>query len=75
MSSSLISPVSTHAQTFCPRSLGFTRLLCKAHRRSRMIATAATEHRMIGHMKPPPALMISHIRPSSVRFDLNEHDT
>jgi len=30
-----------------------------------MMATEATEHRMIGHMKPPPARMISHIVSSS----------
>jgi hypothetical protein len=29
-----------------------------------MIATAAMEQRMIGHMKPPPARMISHIASS-----------
>jgi hypothetical protein len=26
-----------------------------------MMATAAMEHKMIGHMKPPPARIISHI--------------
>jgi hypothetical protein len=29
-----------------------------------MMATAAMEHKMIGHMKPPPARMISHIASS-----------
>jgi hypothetical protein len=28
------------------------------------MATAAMEHKMIGHMKPPPARMISHIASS-----------
>jgi hypothetical protein len=34
-----------------------------------MMATAAMEHKMIGHMKPPPARMISHIASSLVRFE------
>jgi hypothetical protein len=29
-----------------------------------MMATDAMEHMMIGHMKPPPARMISHIASS-----------
>jgi hypothetical protein len=33
-----------------------------------MMATAAMEHKMIGHMKPPPARMISHIAPSFVEY-------
>jgi hypothetical protein len=33
-----------------------------------MIATAAMEHKMIGHMKPPPARMISHIASSLVKY-------
>jgi hypothetical protein len=39
-----------------------------------MIATEATEHRMIGHMKPPPARMISHIV-SSLSQKNRRHDT
>jgi hypothetical protein len=34
-----------------------------------MMATEAIEHRIIGHMKPPPARMISHIV-SSLRNSL-----
>jgi hypothetical protein len=40
-----------------------------------MMATAAIEHKMIGHMKPPPARMISHIAPSFVRYKSAGHDT
>jgi hypothetical protein len=43
-----------------------TLLLCNVHNRSKMMATAAIEHKMIGHMKPPPARMISHIASSFV---------
>ena len=38
------------------------RLSCSVHSRSRMIAAAVIEHRMIGHISGPPARTISHIR-------------
>ena len=58
---SLSWSASIQFQTFCDRSRGMTRLDCSVQRRSKMIATEAIEHRIIGHMKPPPARMISHI--------------
>src|SRR5438094_608894 len=42
-------------------SCGSTRLSCRVHRRSRTMAAAVIEHRMIGHISGPPARTISHI--------------
>ena len=53
---------STSCQTRCGRSRGSTRWSCSVHSRSRMIAAATIEHRMIGHISGPPACTISHIR-------------
>jgi hypothetical protein len=33
------------------------------------MATAAMEHKMIGHMKPPPARMISHIASCFLNYE------
>jgi hypothetical protein len=40
-----------------------------------MMATAAMEHKMIGHMKPPPARMISHIASSLSQVQNCRNDT
>ena len=64
MSLSLSWSASIQFQTFWDRSRGMTLLLCKVHNRSNMMATDAIEQRMMGHMKPPPARMISHIASS-----------
>jgi hypothetical protein len=52
-----------------------TLLLCKVHNRSNMRATDAIEHRMMGHMKPPPARMISHIASSFRNSPTYGHNT
>src|SRR5579859_1091391 len=48
-------------QTRCGSSRGSTRLSCSVHRRSRIMAAATIEQRMIGHISGPPARTISHI--------------
>ena len=61
MTLSLIWSVSTSCQTFCSKPGGITRCCWSVHSRSPTIASAATEHRMIGHINGPPARTISHI--------------
>src|ERR1700719_79235 len=58
---SLIWFASISCHTRCGSSCGNTRLSCRVHRRSRMMAAAVIEHRMIGHISGPPARTISHI--------------
>src|SRR5208283_384025 len=72
---SLSWSASIQFHTFCARSRGMTRLLCNVQRRSNIMATDAIEHRMIGHMKPPPARMISHIVSSFRQSWICRHDT
>src|SRR5579864_5356500 len=52
---------SINCHTRCGSSRGSTRLSCSVHRRSRMMAAATIEQRMIGHISGPPARTISHI--------------
>src|SRR5579862_8060163 len=62
MTLSLIWLASMSCHTFCGSSRGSTRLSCSVHSRSRIMAAAVIEHRMIGHISGPPARTISHIR-------------
>ena len=50
------------ARLVCGSSWGSTRRSCSVHSRSRMIAAAVIEHRIIGHISGPPARTISHIQ-------------
>src|SRR2546429_938493 len=58
---SLIWFDSISCHTRCGSSWGSTRLSCNVHRRSRMMAAAVIEHRMLGRISGPPARTISHI--------------
>ena len=61
MTFALTWPDSASCETFLMSSSGSTRLRCSVQSRSRRMPTAATEQRMIGHMKYPPACTSSHM--------------
>src|SRR4029077_2769503 len=61
--------VSISCHTRRGNSCGSTRLSFSVHSRSRMIAAAVIEQRMIGHISGPPARTISHIQAPQAVYD------